>query len=59
MQVVKVGNINIGEKSRLVLIAGPCVIESESQCLSVARQIADIASKLDVPYIFKSNFDSG
>lgn len=57
MQVVKVGNINIGEKSRLVLIAGPCVIESESQCLSVARQIADIASKLDVPYIFKSSFD--
>jgi len=57
MQQVKVRNITIGDKNNLVLIAGPCVIESESETLSIARRIKDISSKLGVPFIFKSSFD--
>jgi len=41
----------------LVLIAGPCVIESETHVVSLARAIADIARKAGVPYIFKASFD--
>ena len=57
MQQVKVGNIVIGDKQPLALIAGPCVIESESLCLETAKAIKEIAGKLHIPFIFKSSFD--
>lgn len=57
MKQVKVGNINIGDRNPLVLIAGPCVIESESMCLDTAKKIKDIAAKLNISFIFKSSFD--
>jgi len=57
MRQVKVGNINIGDKNKLVLIAGPCVIESEAMCLATAKKIKDIAVKAGIPFIFKSSFD--
>ncbi|MDD5408599.1 MAG: 3-deoxy-8-phosphooctulonate synthase [Candidatus Omnitrophica bacterium] len=57
MRQVNVGNIKFGEKNPLVLIAGPCVIESESSCLEAAGRIKAIASSCGVPFIFKSSFD--
>ena len=57
MQQVKVKNISIGDKNKLVLIAGPCVIESEQEVLNTAKRIKDIASKLKFPFIFKASFD--
>lgn len=57
MKQVKVGKINIGDRNKLVLIAGPCVIESEAMCLSTAKKIKDIAVKAGIPFIFKSSFD--
>ncbi|MCM8757757.1 MAG: 3-deoxy-8-phosphooctulonate synthase, partial [Candidatus Omnitrophica bacterium] len=54
---VKVGNIKIGNNNPLVLIAGPCVIESEELCLETAKRIKEITHKLDIPFIFKSSFD--
>lgn len=57
MRQIKAGNINIGDKNPLVLIAGPCVIESEKLCLDAAKQIKDIAQDLGIPFIFKSSFD--
>ncbi len=57
MRQVNVKNILIGDKNPLVLIAGPCVIESERLCLEAAKKIKDIAVKLNIPYIFKSSFD--
>ena len=57
MRQIKVKNINIGDKNPLVLIAGPCVIESESMCLETAGRIKDICAKLSIPYIFKCSFD--
>jgi len=57
MQQVKVKNITIGDRNPLVLIAGPCVIESESSCLDIAKKIKDIAVKESVPFIFKASFD--
>ena len=41
----------------LVLIAGPCVIESETHALELGRRIAAVARKAGLPYIFKASFD--
>jgi 2-dehydro-3-deoxyphosphooctonate aldolase (KDO 8-P synthase) len=41
----------------LVLIAGPCVIESEPQCLALAGELARIAKRAGLPFIFKASFD--
>lgn len=57
MHKVNVNNIKIGEKGKLVLIAGPCVIESQRLCLETGKRVKDIAANLNIPYIFKSSFD--
>jgi 2-dehydro-3-deoxyphosphooctonate aldolase (KDO 8-P synthase) len=41
----------------LAIIAGPCVVESESLCLEIAEAFFDIASRLGVLPIFKASFD--
>ena len=47
----------IGDQQPLALIAGPCVIESESFTLKMAEAIANICRRLEMPFIFKSSFD--
>lgn len=54
---VKLKNIRIGEKNPFVLIAGPCVIESEESCLYHAKKIKEICSRLNIKFIFKSSYD--
>ncbi|MBA4163138.1 MAG: 3-deoxy-8-phosphooctulonate synthase [Erythrobacter sp.] len=39
------------------LIAGPCVIESESMCLGIAARLKALAEELGLPVIFKASFD--
>jgi len=41
----------------LVLMAGPCVIESEEHVNRMADAIADIAADAGFPYVFKASFD--
>jgi 2-dehydro-3-deoxyphosphooctonate aldolase (KDO 8-P synthase) len=52
----EVGPLRIGDGS-LTLIAGPCAMESEELCLSVAEHLAGLAAELGIPYIFKASFD--
>lgn len=54
---IKVGNLTIGGGAPLVLIAGPCVIESEEICYSVAEGVKTLCEELGIPYIFKASFD--
>jgi 2-dehydro-3-deoxyphosphooctonate aldolase (KDO 8-P synthase) len=56
MHKVKIRDITIGSGG-LVLIAGPCVIESEDHAMFMAQNIRDIASRVGVPHIFKASFD--
>ncbi|PIU42019.1 MAG: 3-deoxy-8-phosphooctulonate synthase [Candidatus Omnitrophica bacterium CG07_land_8_20_14_0_80_42_15] len=57
-KIVKVSkNIKIGGREPLVLIAGPCVIESEKSALYHAEAIRDLTSRYKVPFIFKSSYD--
>ena len=47
----------IGETAPFFLIAGPCVIESESLVLECSSKLKEICSNLNIPFIFKSSFD--
>jgi 2-dehydro-3-deoxyphosphooctonate aldolase (KDO 8-P synthase) len=55
--VIRIGDMRIGNDEPLVLMAGPCVIESEDFTLQVAAEIAAIARRVGMPLIFKSSFD--
>jgi 2-dehydro-3-deoxyphosphooctonate aldolase (KDO 8-P synthase) len=54
---VRVGNVSIGDGSPLVLIGGPCVIESARHAVSLGGAIAAVARRLGVPFVFKASFD--
>lgn len=43
--------------SKFLLIAGPCVIESEENVMLIAEKVKDIAERLDLDYYFKASFD--
>lgn len=47
----------IGDRQPLVVIAGPCVIESEDICLQIASHVKEVCARLRVQYIFKASFD--
>ncbi|HWB55197.1 MAG TPA: 3-deoxy-8-phosphooctulonate synthase [Tepidisphaeraceae bacterium] len=42
---------------RLLVIAGPCVIESQELCLRVGEIMRDVCAKLKFTYVFKASFD--
>jgi len=54
---MKICDIEIGLDKPFVLIAGPCVIESEQLILDTAGQLKDITKSLNIPFIFKTSFD--
>jgi 2-dehydro-3-deoxyphosphooctonate aldolase (KDO 8-P synthase) len=54
---VSAGTVFLGGGQSLVLIAGPCVIESESHATMMAESLAQIAGRCGVPFIFKASYD--
>ncbi|HEY6105424.1 MAG TPA: 3-deoxy-8-phosphooctulonate synthase [Anaeromyxobacteraceae bacterium] len=52
-----IGGHEVGDGRPLLLIAGPCVIESEAQALSHARKVKTLAAKHGLPVVFKASFD--
>ncbi|MEI6667241.1 MAG: 3-deoxy-8-phosphooctulonate synthase [Acidobacteriota bacterium] len=57
MTPVSIGSVTIGGGHPLVLIGGPCVIESEAHAIDLGLAIAAVAARCGVPYIFKASFD--
>ena len=57
VNVVQLGAIAFGGNRPFVLIAGPCVIEGEDMASDLAGEIASIARRVGVPYIFKASYD--
>ena len=45
------------EMSKFILIAGPCVIESEENVMLIAENVKSIAENLELDYYFKASFD--
>ena len=50
-------DIQISNKKKLFIIAGPCVLESKEHAFQMAETIKDICLKVNVKFIFKSSFD--
>ena len=48
---------SLNAPGRLILIAGPCVIESERLCLRVASALKKTCDRLGVFYVFKASYD--
>jgi 2-dehydro-3-deoxyphosphooctonate aldolase (KDO 8-P synthase) len=57
MKSVKIKEFHIGKKEPLVVISGPCVIESEEHALNAALALKKMFSNLGVPLIYKSSYD--
>lgn len=56
-RIVKIGDYQVGTGQPLLLIAGPCVMESEAMVLQVAEQLASLRDALGLQIVFKSSFD--
>jgi 2-dehydro-3-deoxyphosphooctonate aldolase (KDO 8-P synthase) len=56
LKTFNAGNVIFGD-GRLVLVAGPCVMESREMALDIASRVSEICSRLDIQYVFKSSFD--
>lgn len=54
---MKLCGFEIGLNHPFILLAGPCVIESEQLVLDVAGKVKEITDKLGIPYIFKASYD--
>lgn len=53
----KIGRYSVGLQDPLLVIAGPCVIESREMTLRIAESLADLASRLPIQLVFKASFD--
>jgi len=54
---VSIGSLDVGGGAPLAFILGPCVIESASHALALATSIRDIATRCEVPVVFKASYD--
>lgn len=57
IKAVNIGGVKIGGCHPLVLICGPCVIESRALCLDLADRLVELAGKESIPLIFKASYD--
>ncbi len=57
MSPVKIGSIPVGPEHPPVLIAGPCVLESEDLLLQTGRRIKELAADYHFPFILKSSYE--
>jgi 2-dehydro-3-deoxyphosphooctonate aldolase (KDO 8-P synthase) len=53
----QIGPYRVGRGQRLLVIAGPCVIETEELTLSIAARLKEIAARLPIQLVFKASFD--
>ena len=54
---IRIGPVELGNDAPLVLISGPCQIESRDHALDCAERLVDIAGRAGAALIFKSSFD--
>ena len=54
---MKLANAEVGNDQPIFLIAGTCVIESESMAIDTAGTLQEVTSALGIPFIYKSSFD--
>ena len=57
MKPIQFAGLTVGGGAPLLLIAGPCVIESEAHAVGLAQALRDIARRVGVQYVFKASYD--
>jgi len=55
--IVRFSEFELGVDSPLLLIAGPCVLETQEMAFEIASVVDDAARKLGIQYVFKGSFD--
>jgi 2-dehydro-3-deoxyphosphooctonate aldolase (KDO 8-P synthase) len=56
-KTISVQNITISNSAPLVLIAGPCVLESRDHAMMMAEKLTTLCAFKNIPLIYKSSFD--
>ena len=54
---VKLNNIEFNNTKKIVLIAGPCVLESFGHAKLMVERLLDITAKLNIEFVYKTSFD--
>lgn len=54
---VRIGNVVIGNDLPLVLIAGPCQLESREHAIECAAALVEMASRAGIGFVYKTSFD--
>jgi 2-dehydro-3-deoxyphosphooctonate aldolase (KDO 8-P synthase) len=57
VRTVQIAGLTVGGGAPLLVIAGPCVIESESHAIETAIEVRDIATRAGVHFVFKASYD--
>ncbi|HOC58834.1 MAG TPA: 3-deoxy-8-phosphooctulonate synthase [Smithellaceae bacterium] len=57
MKQIQLNHFKIGAGEGFVLIAGPCVLETEEAALDIAYFLKELTGKLQIPFIFKASYD--
>ncbi len=55
--LARIAGHEVGDGRKLLLIAGPCVMESEGHALAHARKVKALAERHGLPVVFKASFD--
>ena len=56
-KIVNCNGIEISNKNKICLIAGPCQLETEQHALDMAGKIKEITTKYNIGFIYKTSFD--
>jgi 2-dehydro-3-deoxyphosphooctonate aldolase (KDO 8-P synthase) len=57
MKDVKIGGLTVGNDRPLVVIAGPCQLESLDHAQMIAGTMAEACAKAGAQYVFKASYD--
>ncbi len=57
MNIVSIGDYKVGDGKKLLLMAGPCVLEGYDRSLAIGKSVKAIAEKLGINYVFKASYD--
>ena len=56
-KIVQIAGVDCGNELPLILIAGPCQIESSDHAVEIAGKLKEITAKLNIGFVYKSSFD--
>ncbi len=53
---INIPGLKYGETGNFLLIAGPCVVESEEMVFEIAEHLVNLSDKLKLPFVFKASY---